>query len=283
MQEAIRHILATHLSRAGAGTASLLAAAALAQEPPPAIEAAPRPPFEGAMGLQLNNSPQYQGSDLRKTRLIPGLYLRWGRFSLATSGNFVTRQDDEVVRGVGAELVQRPDLRVSLGLRYDPGRKTSASTDLSQLDEVRRTVRGRLSAVWQPAREWRLGAGWSNDLLGRGGGALVDFGVAREFRLAPRTEWSLGANVSWGDERYMQGRFGISPQAAARSGKAAYVPGGGWRDASLSTQWRHEIDKRWTTWAGASVSRLIGPGVLDSPLTVQPTQTTLGAGFAWRF
>lgn len=283
MQEAMRTILPRRFSQALLCLAGLLPALALAQEVLAPDALAPRPAFEGAIGLQLNNSPQYQGSDARKTSLIPGLYLRWGRFSIATAGNFVTRHDDEVVRGLGAELVQRPDLRISLGLRYDPGRKASASNDLAQLDPVRRTARARISAVWQPRPEWRLGAGWSNDILGRQGGALVDFGIAREFRLDARTEMAVGTNLFWADERYMRGRFGVSPEAAARSGKPAYVPGAGWRDLSIGTQVRRDIDTRWSVWGGASIGRLIGARVLDSPLTRQPTQFTAGAGFAWRF
>ena len=260
--------------------AALPLAARAQQEPPPTP--APRPNFEGAIGLQLNSSPQYQGSDLRKISPQPGIYLRWGRFSVATSSNFVTRHDVEVARGVGAELVRRDDLRVQLGLRYDPGRKTSVSPDLARFDMVRNTVRARVSAVWQPVHDWRFGAGWSNDILGRKGGALVDFGVAREFRLSQRSTLSLGTSISWADERFMFARFGVSPEAAARSGKPAYDPGAGWRDVGLSTQLRTEIDRRWSMWGGGSVSRLLGP-TLDSPLTKQRTQVVVGAGFAWGF
>lgn len=259
---------------------------------PPAAQAQgvlPEPPlfppsrtWEGAIGLQVNYAPEYQGSDRRSFGVKPGLYLRWGRFYLATAGNFVTRHDDEVARGVGAELVQRDNLRVRLGLRFDPGRKTSDSADLAQLDDVPSTVRARLSTVWQPVPDWRISAGWSNDILGRKGGALVDFGVAREFRVSPRSVFSIGTGVSWGDERYMQARFGISPQAAARSGRLAFEPGGGWRDVALSAQWRTDIDRRWSVWTSAGISHLLGPAA-DSPLTLQTTQAGVGAGFAWRF
>jgi outer membrane protein len=247
-------------------------------EPPPAT----RPHFEGAIGLQLSDSPQYQGSDLRKLSLTPGIYLRWGRYSVATSGNFVTRYDDEVVRGIGADLVQRQNLRVQLGLRYDPGRKTSTSPDLAQLDEVRETIRGRLSVVWQPSGDWRISTGWNSDLLGHKTGALVDLGVARDFRLGGRSVLSLGTGVTWGDEDFMRTRFGISPDAAARSGKPGYAPGAGLRDVALNAQVRTDINRRWSVWVGGSLSRLVGPA-LDSPLTLQPTQVTAGVGFAWRF
>jgi len=279
MQAAMRRILPAALSALCCGLSVL----AWAEEAPAASEApSPRAHFEGALGLQLNNSPQYQGSDLRKTSLRPGLYLRWGRFTVATASNFVTRHDDEVVRGIGAELVQRDNLRVQLGLRWDQGRKTSTSADLEQLDDVRATVRARVSAAWNPARDWNVGAGWSNDVLGRKGGALVDFSLSHDFHLSQRTQLTLGTGISWGDERYMLARFGVSPAAAARTGKPAYDPGAGWRDVSLTTQVRTDIDRRWSVWGGASVSRLLGP-TLDSPLTKQRTQAVAGAGFAWRF
>ena len=243
----------------------------------------PSPTLEGAVGLQLNYAPEYTGSDQRGFSVKPGLYLRWGRYYLATGGNFVTRHDDdEVVRGFGAELVRRDDLRVRLGLNIDRGRKTSESGDLAQLDDVPATLRTRLSAVWQPVRDWRFGAGWNTDILGRQGGAVVDFGVARDFRPNQRTFVSLGTSVSWGDARYMQNYFGISPEAAERTGKPAYDPGGGWRDLALTAQWRTDIDRRWTVWVSGGVSHLLGPAA-DSPLTLQTTQSGIGVGFAWRF
>jgi outer membrane scaffolding protein for murein synthesis (MipA/OmpV family) len=277
MQAAMLRILAAALW----SLAVLRPQAAWAEGPAPSA-AAVRSRFEGAVGLQLNNAPQYQGSDARDTTLKPGIYLRWGRFSVATAGNFVSRHDDEVQRGASAELVQRDDLRVRLGLRFDPGRKTSDSPELAQLDAVRSTLRARLSAAWRFRPDWQLGAGWSTDVLGRKTGGLVDVSLAHEIRLSPRTHWSLGTILTWADERYTAAYFGISPAAALRSGKPAYEPGAGWRDVALSTQLRTDIDRRWTVWTGLNLSRLLGP-TRDSPLTVEPTQATVGAGFAWRF
>lgn len=241
-----------------------------------------RPQFEGALGLQFSNAPQYQGSDKRQSSFTPGTYLRWGRFSISTAGNLRSRHDDEVIRGIGAELVRRDDLRVQLGLRIDRGRKTSVSPELARLDEVRPTLRGRLTSSWRFERDWRLGAGWSADLFGRGGGSLVDLSVTREIRLGERTELSLGAGLSWADQRYMMARFGIRPEAAARSGMPAYEPGAGWRDLALNMQVRVDIDRRWAGWGSASLGRLLGP-TIDSPLTRQVSQVAAGGGLVWRF
>lgn len=282
MQAAMRRILPSRIACLGALLTGALAPSLRAQEAVPLPPQQPRPAFEGAIGLQLNNGPEFTGSDLRKTSLVPGLYLRWGRISVATAGNFRTRHDDEVVRGLGAELLQRDHLRVQLGLRYDPGRATSVSSALAGLDPVRSTVRARLSVVWQPQPRWRLAWSWNNDVLARKGGGIVDVSVAHEWRLSERTRWSLGGAASWADERYMLARFGISPEAAARTGRPAYDPGAGWRDVALTTQLITDIDRRWSVWASGSLSRLVGPAK-ESPLTALDTQAAVGAGFAWRF
>jgi MipA family protein len=245
--------------------------------------AEPEPAWEGAIGLQLNNSPEYAGSDQRKFSVRPGIYLRWGRFAIGTGGNLVTRHnDDEIVRGLTANLVQGDDLRARIGLRYDQGRKTSDSGELAQLDEVRATLRARLSVVWEPVRDWRFGAGVGTDILGRDGGTAVDFGLGRDFRPSQGTFVSIGASVSWGDEKFMAARFGISPEAAERSGKPAYDPGAGLRDVALTVQWRTDIDRSWTVWVSGGVSRLLGPAA-DSPLSLQAGQAAVGVGAAWRF
>jgi hypothetical protein len=50
--------------------------------------------------------------------------------------------------------------------------------------------------------------------------------MARDIRLSQRTRLSVGAGLSWADQRYMAARFGISPAAAERSGLPALRPRG---------------------------------------------------------
>jgi len=282
MQAAMGPILAA------ASWSALALALALAPAPVAAVEdvatpaPASRPAFEGALGLQVGNAPQYLGSDLRTTALRPGIYLRWGRFSISTAGNLRNRYDDDVLRGFGAELLRSDDWRVQFGLRIDHGRQASDSSDLAQLDEVEPTLRSRLSTTWRFEPDWQLGAGWSADVLGRGGGSVVDLSIERDIRLSPRSRLSVGAGLSWADQRYMAARFGISPAAAERSGLPAYAPGAGWRDMGFSLHLRTDIDRQWSVWGTASLSRLLGP-TIDSPLTRQVTQFAVVNGVVWRF
>jgi MipA family protein len=279
MQAAMLRILPAALWVAGLAASGLPAASA--QEQTPKVPA-PQSNFEGAIGLQLNNGPQYLGAADRETGIRPGLYLRWGRFHVATAGNFQNRRDDSVARGIGADLLQRDDLQVQFGLRLDRGRRSSDSAALAGLDDVRATLRARVSVAWRFEPAWQLGAAWNADLLGRDGGNLADVSISRGARVSPRTRASVGASLTWADARYMAGRFGISAAASARSGRPAYDPGSGLRDISLNAQLRTDIDRRWSVWAGAGVGRLLGPA-RDSPISVRPVQASAGTGFAWRF
>lgn len=278
--------------RAWAGVALLLAGSAWAQgeavnvpavEPPSGAASAPRRTVEGAIGLVLNVRPEYLGASRHHAGLTPGFYIRWRRLTFSNQGGFATRDESEdVQRGLDATLVRRENLRLNATLRVDPGRSRSKSDALQGVHEVPSTLRGRLALTWRPAPDWQLATGWSADLLGRGTGAVVDLGVAREFKLSRDASLWLGGGASWADGRQMRAQFGITPEDAARSGYAVYAPGSGLRDARLSLDWRQSFGRRWVAFAGVSLGRMLGPTV-DSPLTTDRVQPGAGGGLAWRF
>lgn len=278
-----------------AGGAVLIgvAAAALAQtavEPAasapaaalPSAAPASAPIFEGAIGPLLSVTPEYSGASARKVGVTPGFYLRWGRWTVSNAGGFRTRRDDDVARGLALDVGRDSALRASLALRIDNGRRSDVSGALAGIDDVRRTLRLRGTATWLLGGGWKLGAGLSSDLLGRGGGQIADFGIGHDQRLSPRLTWSVGSGVSWGSSRYMRSWYGVSPDAALRSGYAVYTPGSGLREVSVGTGFRVEINPRWVAFGDASASRLLGPA-RDSPLTGSPRQWSVGGGVAYRF
>ena len=263
-----------------------VAPAAVAAPPPeaasPAVPPPKRPDFEGAVGLVFNHSPTYSGAKDNKTSVIPGLFLRWGRVSLSTNGGFVSRSNDDIERGLNTTLVRSDTVRLGVTLRFDNGRQDSSDPALVGVHEVRRTLRARLGARWTPAPGWQLGSALSVDALGRGGGALVDVGISREWPLMPRVSWSLGGGLAWGDARYMRTHFGITPEDTLTSTYALYQPGSGLRDVSLSARIRFELGPRWIGYAGVATSRTLGPA-RDSPLTSGSSGKLFNAGLAWRF
>lgn len=257
---------------------ALLAGSALSQT----STAAPEPQWEGAVGVIARYSPNYLGSSTSAAHASPGLFLRYGRFSVTTTGGFVTRRNDDVARGFTADLVQRDDLRVSLSLRTDGGRDAGNDPALTGLPDVRPTLRARLGAVQKWGDGWRVTAGLSPDLLGRGGGITADLALGHEWRVAPTMVANLSAGGTWVNGRYMQSYFGITPAQSAASGHPVYAARAGLRDVGVGAGLRIDISRDWLGFVGVGTSRLLG-STLDSPLTQRPSSWGVNGGLAWRF
>ncbi|HET9645010.1 MAG TPA: MipA/OmpV family protein [Burkholderiaceae bacterium] len=253
----------------------------------PDLPSSPQPKLEGALGVVATYQPEYAGGARRRLHADPGFFLRYGRYSVSTTSAFVTRRSDEVFRGLSGDLLQRQDFRLNLALRIDRGRKSSTSSALSGIEDVRPTLLGRMSATWilpsaPGAARWRLGLGLSTDLLGRGQGQLMDLGVVRDAQVSPRTTWSNSASISAASATYMIRRYGVSPGESARTGYPEYRPGAGLRDISYGTGWRTEFGDTWIAFWGVSASRQLGPAA-DSPLSRRPFGWGLNGGIARRF
>jgi outer membrane scaffolding protein for murein synthesis (MipA/OmpV family) len=235
--------------------------------------------WEGAIGATVSEGPSSAGSDSRKISVTPAFYLRRGRFSISSGSGFITRPQDEVVRGLGIDVVERKDWRISAGLRYDGGRDADPAAGIG---EVRNTVRVRLSGRWQIDEHWRLAAGWTVDALGRGGGDIAELRLSHERLLSAWMRWEVGAALAVGGDKYMQAYFGIDEALSAASGLPVYKPGAGLRDLSLGSSLRFDITPRWVGHAGIGVGQLLGPAA-DSPSTRQTFSYGFSTGLAWRF
>lgn len=244
----------------------------------------PRPPpdIEGAIGLLLHVNPEYQGARRYAPRLTPAGFLRWGRITITGAGGFTTRRHDDVERGLGAELVRRESVRVKLGLRLDNGRQENDSARLAGMGDVKRTVRARLSAQWDVAPGWRVGAGASVDALNQGGGYVLDVAASHEWALPGAATLTAGAAFSAAGDRYLQTWYGVTPEQAQRTGLPVYSPREGPLSASASLTWRAELGPRWAGFVSGGVNHLLG-GAAHSPLTERRTSANASAGLVWRF
>ncbi len=253
--------------------------------PPPPPPPAPR--LEGALGPVVDVGPDYAGATHVSASTHVGFFLRYGRITVSNTGAFVTRRADDIFRGLGADLVRSDRLRLHLSLRLDRGRKASDTGVAGGVDEIRPTLRGNFSATWhldpaQPVDGWKVGLGLNADLLGRGGGQVMNLGVSRDHPLRPTLLWNYGAGLSWTSGEYMRAHFGVTEAQSARSGVAVYRPGWGLQDVSVSTGWRWEFDRQWVAFWNVSAGRLLGPAA-DSPRTEQSMFWSTRAGIARRF
>jgi outer membrane scaffolding protein for murein synthesis (MipA/OmpV family) len=248
-------------------------------------EQAPSGRFEGAIGLTLRHGAAFPGSADKGYHLAPAGFLRYGRLTLTGSGGFTTRGADDVERGLAAEIARRGKLRLSLGLRFDPGRSASDSPELAGLGDIRSTVRARWSARWDPSPQWRVAAGISGDLLGHGGGVVSEVGVSRRWVWGSGESLALGGQLGIAGRRYMQNWHGVTAAQSVSSGLPAYQAGAGLRDLQLSAVWRTEFQawgQPFGAYLGAGHSRMLGAAG-DSPLTRQRNVNTASGAVVWRF
>ena len=264
---------------ANAASAPASAASAASPEPLPFKDWK----WEGAIGPVVNLAPDYSGANTRKVSVTPGFYIRYGRLTASNVGGFVTRRNtDDIFQGLGLDLKRSDTVRYNATLRIDNGRKSSDTRGLEGIDDVRRTLRARFSATWQVEPAWKVASGLNVDLLGHGGGNVLDLGATHDRRWSEATTWSLGAVVTAGDARYMRSWFGVSENSSAATGKPVYQPGAGLRDVSFSSGWRTEIGQDWIVLWGGSIGRLLGPAAA-SPLTASASEWRVYAAVAWRF
>lgn len=250
--------------------------------PPPPPSAARASTWEGAIGLSAQYRPEYAGADRRIFKVTPAIFLRYGRFTITNASGFVTRRADDVVRGLGVDMIQGERLSMKLSLRIDRGRGEDTSQDLSGMGDIPPTIRARLVANWRLPGPWRAGASWSVDALGRGGGNLGDVSLGWEQRVAPSTHLSMGVSLALAGDRYMQTYYGVSEEQSARTGRPVYEPRAGARDVTASINLRQDLGPEWTLLAGFGASRQLGPAAA-SPLTLQRDGWSASLAAAWRF
>jgi MipA family protein len=239
--------------------------------------------WDAALGLIGAYAPAYPGAAEQKLKLTPGVYLRWGRVSMATRSGMVSRNPDpNEGAGFKVDLSASKRWRFNLGLRFDSGRQEALSPELLGTGDIRRTMRGRLSAGYELGQGWTAGSSLSTDLLGHHGGSTADFSVGRSMGLSERTRVGFGVSVTAGDQRYMQSYFGITAGQSQRSHYRMHQAHAGVRDVGASVTARTELGGPWAVFYGANAMRLLGQAA-TSPLSRTPHIWSLHSGMAYRF
>jgi outer membrane scaffolding protein for murein synthesis (MipA/OmpV family) len=258
---------------------------AMAEEAPPSFNSDGSPKLNYVLGAVVSNGPDYAGGDGRSSHLSPAWALEYGRFRLSTARGSALMGHGLEQRESGATAILAESDRFSLSasLRLDHGRESSDAPLLAGLPEVRSTVRARVSVGYTITSRWSVGAGLSQDILGRDGGAQLNTGVAYTLPITQQTRMVLGAGASFGDRTYLRTRFGV-PAVAGGAGAArlpAYEPGGGLYSVDLGVGVMTALNRHWVVWGGVGVSQLQGDA-RRSPLTVRPASYSASMGLAYR-
>lgn len=261
--------------------ASICAVQAAGAEESAASDTPTTPAFNYALGAIVGSSPDYAGGDGRKNRLRPAWAIEYGRFRLSTSRGsaFMGHGLGPRESGASATLTQSDRFSLSAALRIDKGRDGSDAPILVGLPSVRSTLRARLSAGYAITDRWSVGAGVSQDILGRDGGAQLSASVGYTWPLTEQTKVTMGAGASFGDHTYLRGHFGVP--AGGTSPLPAFDPRAGLYSVDGGIEIMSAINRHWVVLAAARVSQLKGDA-RRSPLTVEPVGYSVSVGLAYR-
>jgi outer membrane scaffolding protein for murein synthesis (MipA/OmpV family) len=240
------------------------------------------PKFHYALGAIASNGPDYAGGDGRKSSLRPAWAVEYGRFRLSTSrGSAFMGHGLGTPResGASATLAQSDRFSLSAALRIDKGRDGSDAPIMVGLPSVRSTLRARLSAGYAITDRWSVGAGVSQDILGRDGGAQLSTSVGYTWPLTEQTKVTIGAGASFGDRTYLRGHFGVP--AGGASPLPAFEPRAGLYSVDGGVEVMSAINRHWVILGSARVSQLQGDA-RRSPLTMEPVGYSVSVGLAYR-
>jgi len=270
----------------GSALALLLAQPALAQ-----VQLRPQPPaanedhgFTWVLGASVVNSPSYAGSTQRSTGLRPVIGFEVGRFTFSSGGGGSLLDFDLDARdsGLSARLFQWENLRLSAGLRLDGGRKGEDDPVLHGLPDVERTLRGRVSVIYDFNPQFSVRATLSPDLLGRQGGSTLQTTARYEYQISPRTEIGVAAGFTMANATYMRSYFGVPRDAAGVSTPLPwYEAGGGMHSTHIGLEVKTLVSDRWVLFGGVGYQQLRGDA-RRSPLAVKPDNYNVSLGLAYR-
>jgi MipA family protein len=236
-----------------------------------------------ALGLAIIDSPTYAGAAGREQKLRPLWSVRYGRFRIsgARSSGLLGAPTAQKGSGASADLVNSARWKLALGLRFDNGRQPGDDPALAGLPEIRSTLRAKLNGGLNLGRGYSTSLSYSADLLGRGGGGQIGWGLGYSWKPWPAARASVGVGASWGDQQYMQTYFGIAPDVALRTGRAAYKASAGLLDVHAGAALHMPLSERWMLIGGLGLTQLRGDAAA-SPLTSKTSAATASLAVAWR-
>jgi len=172
--------------------------------------------------------------------------------------------------GLGINLVRGTNLTAGLAVAYDFGRKSSDDiSNLRGFPNIGRAPVVKLFANYVVSKDFplviRLDARQS---VGRGTDGVVG-DLSAYFPLpgsSPRLIMLAGPSVTWGSQKYLERRFGVTPAESAVSGHPEFRPTAGVSGAGLGYSATYFVTPHWLVEVDAAWRRLL-KSAEDSPIT----------------
>jgi outer membrane scaffolding protein for murein synthesis (MipA/OmpV family) len=168
------------------------------------------------------------------------------------------------------------------GERPDHKREGLGGSDyLKGMGKVKGNASALLNLGYSPLPGVQLSVASDVPVTSRENGATVQLGASGQ--IYSRNDNSgmtkdtviLGAQASWGEDKYVQTMYGVTAVQAARTAFRQYTPKGGFHEAQVSVSWEHRIDARWGVNTMLGTQRRLGDAA-KSPI-VQRKSAPMGA------
>ena len=230
---------------------------------------AQEPESTAVVGAGVFYAPEYIGA--KKNRFGPAIYGEYqnknGFFASTTRGiGFGTKVDDFSFSAALGYRAGREDSRDSKSL--------FSSDDLKGMGNISGSAIANLQAgtTFGPGIKASFNANLA--LSHRENGNSYNFGLSAPVFQAAADKVEVGGTLTYGDGKYNQTYFGVTPTQSTNSGYKAFTAKAGFSQAMATVAWTHVIDKNWSVRSAAGVSQVMGDAA-DSPLTKKKTSPIL--------
>lgn len=197
----------------------------------------------------------FKSSDLtrfiRTASLEPVVGLRYGRWKLGIGDGTEWLRFNSFRKDSSLDYQWLDTRRFNLGLSLQL--HTLTAGEGSDAPETgAQTVRGRAVANMAITRRWQAGLALTHDLLGKGDGNTLGFGVSYIWPLDAKSEMVLNAGLSWGTSEHWRNAYG--PHRVGADRLQAGIDSWG---AGLS--YKHRLARHWAWFGSLSFTGDIGP------------------------
>lgn len=233
-----------------------------------------QPDWEVRLGVGSTFEPRYDGSDRYHMLVGPSIDIRYKDLLFASTGE-----------GVGINVLQGPNWRVSVAGVYDLGRRAHDDPSrLNGLGNINPAPEMKIAGEYVISKDFPLvlRAAFTRSFGGSNGWS-ADFGTYMPLPGSnDRFYWFAGPSVTLADSTYMQSWFGVTPQQAVDSGYRPYSPGAGLKSAGFGITMIYFVNKHWFVSADGALRRLLGSAA-QSPVIQSKTNGVCDISINYQF
>lgn len=286
MTRALSRLVSGHLWLGIAGLC-LLASNAQAQTPSPLAEwqyssgiqlqrlfEPTIPTWQVELGLGSQFAPIADGLDRYQVQPGPVIDIRYDDYAFISSGE-----------GIGINFLTFSHFRIGAAVTYDLGRRVREDfSHLKGLNNIQAAPEAKLFAEYTLAKifpltlrvDVRRQIGATDGLIGDVGAYTPMPGSSKHFA------WFAGPSATYGDRRYMNAYFGVTPYQTTTSDYRQFDGQEGFKSAGLGISAAWLVTPHWIINVSSAANRLLGSAAA-SPITQTKYQGVVSLSAMYKF